>query len=29
VGAAHPAGVAVHDFEAGADQRGEIDLVDD
>ena len=27
--AAHPLGVAVHDFEAGADQRREIDLVDD
>src|SRR5215469_12017058 len=28
-GAAHPARVAVHDFEAGADQRGEVDFVDD
>src|SRR5215472_14671460 len=28
-GAAHPPRVVVHDFEAGADQRGEIDLVND
>src|SRR5215470_17116964 len=28
-GAAHAARVAVHNFEAGADQRGEIDFVDD
>src|SRR6266853_3874381 len=27
--AAHPTSVAVHDFEAGTDQRGEVDLVDD
>src|ERR1700738_5064851 len=27
--AAHPACVAIHDFEAGAAHRGEIDLVDD